>query len=65
MHDINDELMRFFDQCRRFVEDVENNKTALKEVDLFKTTSPEMKRVQMKMADHLHVPYSRITPGSS
>lgn len=61
-HKINDELMRFFDQCQKFVEDVENNQTALEEVHLFKA-SAEMKRVQMKMADQLQVPYDRITPG--
>uniref|UniRef100_A0A4W5QVD6 Multiple inositol polyphosphate phosphatase 1 n=1 Tax=Hucho hucho TaxID=62062 RepID=A0A4W5QVD6_9TELE len=60
-HKINDELMRFFDQCQKFVEDVENNQTALEEVHFFKA-SAEMKRVQMKMADQLQVPYIRITP---
>ncbi|KAJ7987750.1 hypothetical protein DPEC_G00329730 [Dallia pectoralis] len=59
-HKINDELMRFFDQCQRFIEGVENNKTALEQVYLFKD-SAEMKRVQMKMADQLQVPYSHIT----
>ncbi|KAJ8396037.1 hypothetical protein AAFF_G00025690 [Aldrovandia affinis] len=61
-HEVNDMLMRFFDQCRRFVEDVENNKTALKEVDLFKS-SAEMKRVQIKMANRLQLPYSQVTQG--
>ncbi|XP_035590491.1 multiple inositol polyphosphate phosphatase 1-like [Oncorhynchus keta] len=60
-HEINDELMRFFDQCKKFVDDVENNKTALEEVHLFKA-SAEMKIVQMKMAAQLQVPYSHITP---
>ncbi|KAI1886902.1 hypothetical protein AGOR_G00200560 [Albula goreensis] len=60
-HEINDALMRFFDQCRRFIEDVENNKTALKEVDLFKSTA-EMKRVQMNVANRLQLEYSQITP---
>ncbi|XP_024242219.1 multiple inositol polyphosphate phosphatase 1 isoform X1 [Oncorhynchus tshawytscha] len=60
-HKINDGLMRFFDQCQKFVEDVENNQTALEEVHLFKA-SAEMKRVQMKMADQLQMPYNRITP---
>ncbi|KAL0984125.1 hypothetical protein UPYG_G00137440 [Umbra pygmaea] len=59
-HTINDELMRFFDECKRFVEDVENNKTALKEVYLFKD-SADMKRVELKVADRLQVPYSLIT----
>ena len=61
-HEINDELMRFFDQCKKFVDDVENNKTALEEVHLFKA-SAEMKIVQMKMAAQLQVPYNHITPG--
>ncbi|XP_010862990.2 multiple inositol polyphosphate phosphatase 1b [Esox lucius] len=59
-HKINDELMRFFDQCQRFVEDVENNKTALEQVYLFKA-SADMKRVEMNIADRLQVPYSHIT----
>ncbi|XP_070975426.1 multiple inositol polyphosphate phosphatase 1-like [Oncorhynchus clarkii lewisi] len=59
--EINDELMRFFDQCKKFVDDVENNKTALEEVHLFKA-SAEMKIVQMKMAAQLQVPYNHITP---
>ncbi|KPP77357.1 multiple inositol polyphosphate phosphatase 1-like [Scleropages formosus] len=62
-HEVKDDLMRFFDHCRRFVEDVENNRTALMEVDLFKS-SAEMKRVQEKIADRLDVPYSRITTDS-
>ncbi|CAB1311893.1 unnamed protein product [Coregonus sp. 'balchen'] len=43
-HKINDELMRFFDNCQKFVEDVENNQTALEEVHLFKA-SAEMKNL--------------------
>ncbi|XP_048843450.1 multiple inositol polyphosphate phosphatase 1b [Brienomyrus brachyistius] len=60
-HEVNDDLMRFFDHCRRFIDDVENNESALKEVDLFKS-SAEMKLVQEKMADRLQVPQSHITP---
>lgn len=60
-HEINDELMRFFDKCQKFVDDVENNKTALKEVKLFKA-SAAMQKVQRKMADRLQLPHSLVTP---
>ncbi|KAJ8250526.1 hypothetical protein COCON_G00224480, partial [Conger conger] len=59
-HEENNELMRFFDQCRRFIQDVVNSRTALTEVDLFRSR-PEMRRVQEKVADRLQVPYSNIT----
>lgn len=62
-HEINDNLMRFFDQCKKFIEDVENNKTALQEVDLFKS-SDEMKNVQRRIADRLQIPHSHMTSGS-
>ncbi|CAN9499728.1 unnamed protein product [Ophioblennius macclurei] len=58
-HAVNDALMRFFDQCTRFVEEVDNNPSALKEMDKFKE-GPEMKRVQQKIADRLGVPYNLI-----
>lgn len=54
--------MRFFDQCERFVKDVENNKSALEEVKRF-NQGPEMKRAMEKLADRLEVPYSSITYG--
>ncbi|KAJ8284831.1 hypothetical protein COCON_G00036810 [Conger conger] len=60
-YEVNDQLMRFFDHCRRFIEDVENNEMALKEVDLFSSTA-EMKEVQMNMANRLQLQYSTITP---
>ncbi|KAM4590840.1 multiple inositol polyphosphate phosphatase 1a [Odontesthes bonariensis] len=59
-HAVNDALMRFFDQCDRFVQEVEKNPSALTEVDKFKQ-GPEMKRVQQKIADRLGVPYDLIT----
>lgn len=59
---VNDALMRYFDQCERFVKEVENNKSALEEVKHFKE-GPEMKRVMAKMADRLKVPYASITDG--
>ena len=61
-HEVNDELMRFFEHCRGFVEAVENNKTALAEVKKFKE-GPEMGDVRRKMAQQLNVPYERVTPG--
>ncbi|XP_034753463.1 multiple inositol polyphosphate phosphatase 1-like [Etheostoma cragini] len=59
-HVVNDALMRFFDQCTRFVQEVENNPSALSEVDKFKQ-GPEMRRVREKIADRLRVPYNTIT----
>ncbi|XP_035262811.1 multiple inositol polyphosphate phosphatase 1b [Anguilla anguilla] len=60
-YEVNDSLMRFFDQCRRFIEDVDKNKMALKEVELFKS-SEEMKRVQINIANRLQLQYSKVTP---
>ncbi|XP_068597728.1 multiple inositol polyphosphate phosphatase 1-like [Brachionichthys hirsutus] len=59
-HAVNDALMRFFDRCTRFVEEVDNNPSALLEMDRFKQ-GPEMRRVQEKIADRLGVPLSLIT----
>lgn len=59
---VNDTLMRYFDQCERFVKEVENNKSALEEVKRF-NEGPEMKRAMEKMADRLEVPYASITDG--
>ncbi|XP_068597497.1 multiple inositol polyphosphate phosphatase 1a [Brachionichthys hirsutus] len=63
-HAVNDALMRFFDRCTRFVEEVDNNPSALLEMDRFKQ-GPEMRRVQEKIADRLGVPYSSITEESA
>lgn len=54
--------MRFFDKCTRFVQEVDNNASAVSEVDKFKQ-GPEMRRVTEKIADHLRVPHSLITHG--
>ncbi|XP_028280089.1 multiple inositol polyphosphate phosphatase 1a [Parambassis ranga] len=59
-HAVNDALMRFFDQCTRFVQEVDNNPSAMTELDKFKK-GPEMMRVQQKIADRLGVLYSHIT----
>ncbi|XP_051969026.1 multiple inositol polyphosphate phosphatase 1b [Xyrauchen texanus] len=58
---VDDSLMRFFDHCERFVESVENNKTALNEVNRFKS-SVEMDVVRKKIANRLQIPYNQITP---
>lgn len=54
--------MRFFDQCPRLVEGVEKNQSALAELERFKS-SPEMMRVQEKIAGRLSVPYNNVTAG--
>ena len=54
--------MRFFDKCTRFVQEVDNNSSAVAEVTKFKQ-GPEMRRVQEKIADRLSAPYSLITHG--
>ncbi|KAI3363275.1 hypothetical protein L3Q82_011903, partial [Scortum barcoo] len=59
-HAVNDALMRFFEQCTRFVQEVEENPSALSELDKFKQ-GPEMTRVTQKVADRLGVPYNNIT----
>ncbi|KAM9848029.1 multiple inositol polyphosphate phosphatase 1-like [Aulostomus maculatus] len=59
-HTVNDTLMRFFDQCTRFLQEVVYNSSAVVEVDKFKQGS-EMRRVLKKIADHLGVPQSLIT----
>lgn len=61
-HYVNDSLMRFFDKCQRFVECIDRNKTALKEVELFKS-SVEMDELRRRMSSRLLVPYGHLTPG--
>ncbi|XP_034040388.1 multiple inositol polyphosphate phosphatase 1-like isoform X1 [Thalassophryne amazonica] len=61
-HAVNDTLMRFFDRCARFLQDVDKNPAAVAEVNKFKT-GPEMKRVQEKIAHHLGVLQTLITYG--
>ncbi|CAJ1081326.1 multiple inositol polyphosphate phosphatase 1-like [Xyrichtys novacula] len=60
-HEVDDELMRFFERCRGFVEGVENNRTALLEVEKFKH-GEEMERVRRRMAEKLGLPHQRLTP---
>ncbi|XP_028264605.1 multiple inositol polyphosphate phosphatase 1b [Parambassis ranga] len=60
-HQVDDELMRFFERCRGYVEGVENNRTALLEVERFKN-GEEMEGVRRRMAEKLGLPHHRITP---
>lgn len=60
-HQVDDELMRFFEHCRGYVEGVEKNHTALLEVEKFKH-GEEMEAVRRRMADRLGLPHHRLTP---
>lgn len=61
-HSLNDTLMRFFDHCAKFVHRVDNNASAVVEVDKFKH-GPEMRKVQKNIAQRLGVPHHLITYG--
>lgn len=63
-HAVNDALMRFFDSCTKFLQEVDENPNALSELDKF-NEGPEMRRVQEKIADRLGVPYQDITDDSA
>lgn len=56
---INDKLMRFFDHCERFLNEVEKNTTALYHVEAFKN-GPEMQKILNKVAATLQVPVSNL-----
>lgn len=60
-HRVDDELMRFFERCRGYVEGVELNRTALLEVEKFKH-GEEMDAVRKKMAERLGLHPLRLTP---
>lgn len=60
-HEVDDELMRFFERCRGYIEGVENNRSALAEVEKFKH-GEEMESVRRKMAEKLGLPLPRLTP---
>ncbi|XP_028989579.1 multiple inositol polyphosphate phosphatase 1b [Betta splendens] len=60
-HEVNDDLMRFFERCLGYVEGVEKNRTALLEVDKFRR-GEEMEGVRRRMADRLGLPQHRLTP---
>ncbi|XP_008114508.2 multiple inositol polyphosphate phosphatase 1 isoform X1 [Anolis carolinensis] len=57
--EVNDKLMRFFDHCEKFVKGVENNSTALREMDVFKD-GPEMRSVVDKITRTLCLPAKRL-----
>lgn len=61
---MDDELMRFFERCRGYVEGVEKNRSALMEVDAFKR-GEEMEGVRRRMAERLDLPQHRLTPGQT
>ena len=61
-HKVNDTLMRFFDECPRFVKEVDKNPDSMAERDKFEV-GPEMQRVGEKMADRLGLPYNLINQG--
>lgn len=60
-HQVDDELLRFFERCRGYVEGVEKNRTALMEVEKFKH-GEEMEGVRRRMAEKLGLPHHRLTP---
>ncbi|KAF1373423.1 hypothetical protein PFLUV_G00238710 [Perca fluviatilis] len=60
-HQVDDELMRFFERCRGYVEGVEKNRTALLEVEKFKH-GKEMEAVRRRVAERLGLPQHRLTP---
>ncbi|XP_072335053.1 multiple inositol polyphosphate phosphatase 1b isoform X3 [Scyliorhinus torazame] len=57
--EVNDGLMRFFDHCEKFKNLVENNNTALHQVEIFKN-GPEMERIMSNMAKKLGISPSAI-----
>lgn len=63
-HVVDDQLMRFFERCRGYVEGVEKNRTALLEVEKFKR-GEEMEAVSRRMAESLGLPQHRLTPGET
>ncbi|CAH2322164.1 multiple inositol polyphosphate phosphatase 1 isoform X1 [Pelobates cultripes] len=56
---VNDTLMRFFDHCEKFVVQVEDNDTAMHEVDKFKE-SPEMMKVLRRISALLNIPEDEL-----
>ncbi|XP_041066297.1 multiple inositol polyphosphate phosphatase 1b [Carcharodon carcharias] len=58
--EVNDGLLRFFDHCEKFKNLVENNNTALQQVEIFKK-GPEMERIMSNMAKKLGISPKAIT----
>ncbi|XP_025050479.1 multiple inositol polyphosphate phosphatase 1 [Alligator sinensis] len=57
--EINDKLMRFFDHCEKFITCIEENRTALHQVDAFKNGS-KMQNVLEKIANTLCLPVNEL-----
>uniref|UniRef100_A0A8B9MB26 Multiple inositol polyphosphate phosphatase 1 n=1 Tax=Accipiter nisus TaxID=211598 RepID=A0A8B9MB26_9AVES len=57
--EVNDSLMRFFDHCAKFVALVEENDTAMCQVNAFKE-GPEMRKVLEKVASALCLPVEEL-----
>lgn len=55
--------MRFFDHCDKFVAFVEDNDTAMYQVNAFKE-GPEMRKVLEKVASALCLPASELNGGN-
>lgn len=60
-HQLDDDLMRFFERCRGYVEGVEKNLTALMEVEKFKH-GEEMKTVRRRVEERLGLHQDALTP---
>ncbi|XP_077595166.1 multiple inositol polyphosphate phosphatase 1b [Stigmatopora nigra] len=58
---VDDGLLRFFDHCRAYVERVEKNSTALREVHKFRD-GPEMAALTRKASRKLGLPDGHLTP---
>ncbi|XP_048407028.1 multiple inositol polyphosphate phosphatase 1b isoform X1 [Stegostoma tigrinum] len=58
--EVNDRLLRFFDHCQKFINRVENNNTALHQVELFKR-GPEMEGVMRNMGKKLGISPEALT----
>uniref|UniRef100_A0A8B9DDZ2 Multiple inositol polyphosphate phosphatase 1 n=1 Tax=Anser cygnoides TaxID=8845 RepID=A0A8B9DDZ2_ANSCY len=57
--EVNDALMRFFDHCDKFIAFVEENDTAMHQVNAFKE-GPEMRNVLEKVASALCLPVEEL-----
>ncbi|NXQ93770.1 MINP1 phosphatase, partial [Sagittarius serpentarius] len=57
--EVNDSLMRFFDHCAKFVAFVEENDTAMCQVNAFRE-GPEMRKVLEKVASALCLPVEEL-----
>lgn len=55
--------MRFFDYCKKFIEDVEDNNTAVHEVNAFKK-GPEMQKIVEEVANKLCLPVNNLNAGN-